>query len=121
MIISAISCPEVRKCGIERALSRRIGTKLSVASILLCLLLFCGCDESENCQLGDAIYFRLHSLDMKFDVHGAHPEFDAILVEMPCTGTSGHFVLRDEQGNDYRFEPWYDMDWKNQLDVLELG
>lgn len=88
---------------------------------VLYLLMFYGCDRTEECQLSDAAYFRLHSLDMKFDELGGYPEFDAILVEMPFTGTSGYFVLRDEEGDNYRFEPWRDMDWEDQLGGLELG
>ena len=103
--------------------------KLSVIYIL-CLLVLCSCGKEEEEHQPDSDgYFLLRILDIEsLDTSSVgklfrkwYNGFEATLVEMPFTGTPGYFILRDVEGNDYRFEPIANMSWAEQLDGLHLG
>ena len=104
-------------------------------AVVLCLLLVYGCGKQEeggcvypDCQIVDDGFFLLENLGGDFGetYWGITLPIDATLVEMPFTGTSGCFILRGKEGNEYRLKPLryeteFDIEWEEQLDGLRLG
>ncbi len=99
--------------------------RLLIIIPMLGLLALCGCERQDNeCQYNNDVYFLLDNVEMRNDPQlqpGVDVTIAATLVEMPLSGESRLFVLRDAEGNDYQFEPRYDIDWERQLDGLQLG
>lgn len=100
--------------------------RLLIIIPMLSLLAFCGCGEEqeeqeEQCLLDHDGFFELVNLDIEDKDERPCKKFDGTLVEMPFTGTTGYLILRDQEGNDYRFKPVFNMEWEKQLDGLQIG
>ncbi len=107
---------------------------LAVSGLMFLILSSLDCGDEDGtqppeCQFEDDGFFELVNLDMEVDFFRADVsaderpcrEFDGTLVEMPFTGTTGYLIFRDQEGNDYRFKPVFNMEWEKQLDGLEIG
>ncbi len=104
--------------------------------LILCLITLYSCGEDEACQLPecrlvDDGYFLLRSSDVESEEsprpYAYDLSLDATLIETPLSGPSGHFLLRDNEGNEYRLEPVqgyetaFEIQWDKQLNDLQLG